>query len=162
MRQDKILDTLNEIKALADKCITALSGDTKASRKPVPTTPSQKSSGSDSNLAIVNDIKACDEADKIETHVLDKASVAGRILLPFFICSKYFPERRLTSGDVEKITSDLGVKVKTSNVSTAITNSLLTYLDGDSTRVKGKAVSYKLNRKGIKHFESILAGNDEE
>lgn len=162
MSKDKLLDTLNEIKALAESCITALAGDSKIPRKPTPKTQSQKSSSAGSILEIVNKIKNSDEADAIETNVLDKSAVAGRILLPFFICSKYFPTQRLTSGDVEKITSELGVKIKTSNVSKAITNSLLKYLDGDSTRKKGKAVSYKLNRKGVKYFESLLAGDNEE
>jgi hypothetical protein len=107
-------------------------------------------------LAIVNTIKSCEEAERIETEILNKGGVPGRVLLPFYICYKYFSDQRLTTGDVEKITSELRVKVKTSNVSRAISGPLQKYLEGDSTRVRGKAVRYKLNRKGTKYFEALI------
>jgi len=67
----------------------------------------------------------------------------------------------LTTGDVEKITADLKVRVKTPNVSNAIAESLQKYLDGDSTRIKGKAVRYKLNRKGARYFESLIGKHEQ-
>ena len=161
MDKDKLLDTLNEIKALTDDCISALSGNNKSTRKSAHKAEVRKGVGSSPVLTIVNKIKNCTEADKIEAQILDKSAVAGRILLPFFICYKYFPQQTLTSGDVAKITGELRVKIKTPNVSKAITNSLQKYLDGDSTRQKGKAVCYKLNRKGAKYFGSILTANEE-
>ena len=93
---------------------------------------------------------------EIEKEVLDKNSIQNRVLLPFYICYKYFPEQGLTSGNIEKITEELGVRVRTPNVSNAITNSLWKYLAGDSSRKKGKAGVYRLNRKGVNYFESIL------
>jgi hypothetical protein len=161
MNNDELLSALNEIKTLTEKCIKALSGNSKTASKPVAKQKVLEDAGSSPILAIVNKIKDCEEADKIGTRILDKSAVAGRILLPFYFCYTHFPEQRLTTGDVEKITNELGVKVKTSNVSSAIANSLHKYLEGSSTRKQGKAVSYKLNRKGAKYFESLLVTDEE-
>ncbi len=161
MDKDKLLDALNEIKTLAENCIGALSGESNSTHKSVRKAELQSDLHRSPIVTIVKKIKDCDEADKIEAEILDKTAQSGRVLLPFFICHKYFPQQTLTTGDIEKITSELGVKVKTSNVSTAITKSLQKYLDGSSTRKKGRAVSYKLNRKGAKYFESLLTSNEE-
>ncbi len=163
MDKDKLLASLHEIKAHAETCINALSKGERTKQKANTQRESQiePEPSSSSILTIVNKIKNCDEADAIETQILDKVGTAGRILLPFFICYKYFPDRALTTGEVAKITGELRVKIKTPNVSKTITNSLQKYLDGDSTRVKGKAVSYKLNRKGAKYFESLLKPHEE-
>lgn len=107
-------------------------------------------------MDIVNKIKNCEESDKIETQILDKNNQEARILLPYYISYKYFANQPLTTGDVEKITRELGVEIKASNVANKIKESLLKYLDTDSSRKKGKPTPYKLNRKGIKRFEEIL------
>lgn len=80
-------------------------------------------------------------------------------MLPFYICYKYFPDRGLTTGDIEKITAELRVKVQTPNVSKAISGSLQKYLFGDARRVKGKAIHYRLSRKGAQYFEGLIAGD---
>jgi len=163
MDNNKLITKLNEIKKIADECLAALS-DNPTGRKlklPKKTTKSRTDS-TDYALTIVNKIKNCEEADKIEEKILDKVSVPGRVLLPFYICYKYFPQQGLTTGDIAKITSELRIGIKTPNVSKAITDSLQKYLEGDSTRIKGKAVVYKLNRKGAKYFESLLNTNEEK
>lgn len=163
MTNDKLVSKLNKIKSLADECLAALS-NTPTTQRRYPAKKLAKASD-DSNgyiLAIVNKIKNCEEADKVEEKILDKVSLPGRVLLPFYICYKYFPQQGLTTGDVARITSELRVGVKTPNVSKAITESLQKYLEGDSTRVKGKAVVYKLNRKGAKYFESLLKVDEEK
>ncbi|GEM_PF-1874225 len=163
MNNDKLITKLGEIKALVDECLAVLSDDHEPKHKTVTKQETKKSvASSDYILEIVNKIKNCAEAKKIESNILDKVGMPGRILLPFFICYKYFPEQKLTTGDIEKITSELRVRVRTPNVSNAIANSLQKYLDGNSTRVRGKAVSYKLNRKGAKYFETILNSNEEK
>lgn len=166
MTNDKLVSKLNEIKSLADECLAALSNaPTEQKQSSISSTKKPAKVSNDSNdhiLSIVNKIKNCEEADKIEEKILDKVSIPGRVLLPFYICCKYFPQQGLTTGDVARITSELRVGVKTPNVSKAITESLQKYLEGDSTRVKGKAVVYKLNRKGAKYFESLLSANEEK
>jgi len=54
------------------------------------------------------------------------------------------------------------VKIKAPNVANKIKKSLLKYLDSAYPRKKGKPTLYKLNRKGVKHFEEILYGKNKE
>ncbi|MFA5000738.1 MAG: hypothetical protein WC531_00715 [Candidatus Paceibacterota bacterium] len=154
---------LSQIKSLAEECLGTLSDAQTPRRHSAHVKKAKKDDVPiDYILSIVNKIKNCDESDQVEKNILDKTSLSGRILLPFYICYKYFPEQGLTTGDVEKITSELRVKVQTPNVSKAISDSLHKYLEGNSTRVKGKPVIYKLNRKGAKYFESLLNPNEKE
>ncbi len=163
MTNDKLVSKLNEIKSLADECLAALFNTPTKQKQSLVKKPAKISNDSNDHiLAIVNKIKNCEDADKIEEKILDKVSIPGRVLLPFYIYYKYFPRQGLTTGDVARITSELRVGVKTPNVSKAITESLQKYLEGDSTRVKGKAVVYKLNRKGAKYFESLLKIDEEK
>lgn len=156
---------LNQIKKLSEECLAGLSG--------LPILKNESTSFADVKndntnddldyiLSIVNKIKNCDESDLIEKEILDKIFQPGRIILPFYICYKYFSNRGLTTGDIEKITAELGVKVQTPNVSKNISESLHKYLEGNSTRMKGKPVLYKLNRKGVKYFESLLSLNEKQ
>jgi len=153
MNNQNLITKLNEIKKLAEECLESLT-DVNIPKKKKTIMKEKKKV--DATVSIVNKIKDCDEFEKIEKEVLDKSSISNRVLLPFYICYKYFPQQGLTTGDVEKITEQLGVRVKTPNVSNAITGSLWKFLAGDSSRKKGKVVVYKLNRKGAKYFESVL------
>jgi len=163
MDKETLSAKLNQIKSLAEECLGALSDGQTSKHRSASVKETKKSDApTDYILAIVNKIKNCDESDQIEKEILDKTSSPGRILLPFYICYKYFSQQGLTTGDIEKITSDLGIRVQTPNVSKAISGSLHKYLEGNSTRVKGKPVIYKLNRKGTKYFESILSSNEKE
>lgn len=163
MDNDKLITKLNEIKILADECLTVLSGHSSKPKSTSAKKLAKRDTDSDSYvLSIVNKIKNCEESEKIEKEILDKISIPGRVLLPFYICYKYFPQQGLTTGDVSKITSELRVGIKTPNVSKAITDSLQKYLEGNSTRMRGKAVIYKLNRKGAKYFELLLNANEKK
>jgi len=154
---------LNQIKQLSEECLAVLSNNPASTQKSITTeAPIKKDADTNYILLIVNKIKNCDESDLIEKEILDKTFSPGRILLSFYVCYKYFPERGLTTGDIEKITSELRVKVQTPNVSKAISDSLHKYLEGNSTRVKGKPILYKLNRKGAKFFESLLNQNEKQ
>ena len=154
---------LNEIKRLAEEGLAALSGDHAPKQKQISKKENKKDDAfPDPILSIVNKIKDCEESEKIDAQVLNKISLPARVLLPFYICYKYFPEQGLTTGDIEKITFQLRVRVKVPNVSKAVANSLQKYLAGDSTRGRGKTSRYKLNLKGAKYFESLLNPNEKE
>jgi len=162
MNNQTLILKLNQIKSLSDECLAMLSNKPAPKRKSI-FVPEIKNNDGDSGyiLSIVNKVKNCDEADQIETEILDKISSPGRILLPFYICFKYFPEQKLTTGDIEKITSGLKVRIQTPNVSKAISKSLHKYLEGSSIPAIGKKPSaYSLNRKGVKYFESLLNSNE--
>ena len=163
MDNQTLFAKLNEIKRLAEEGLATLSGDHVLKHKRISNKENKKDGAlSDPILLIVNKIKNCEESEKIEKEILDKTSMSGRVLLPFYICYKYFPQQGLTTGDIQEITSQLRIKIQTPNVSNAISDSLQKYLEGNSIRVRGKAVIYKLNRKGAKYFESLLNPNEKE
>ena len=154
---------LKEIKRLAEESLATLSDDHILKHKQISKKENRKGCVlSDPTLLIVNKIKECEESEKIYAQVLTKISLPTRVLLPFYICYKYFPEQSLTTGDIEKITSELRVRVKVPNVSKAVAGPLQKYLAGDSTRGRGKTSRYKLNLKGAKYFESLLNPNEKE
>jgi hypothetical protein len=107
---------------------------------------------------IVAIIRDCDEAETIEKKVLDKRDVMNRVLLCLWIVQKYVSQTMgLTSGDAEKITDQLGIKVHISHASTTLSDRAKAYVTGDSVRRKGGAVHYRLNRRGTQYFEGVLA-----
>jgi hypothetical protein len=109
--------------------------------------------------AIINHIKNCDLAENIETKVLDKPSQVNKVLLPLFIVHEYMDNRYgLTSGDVNKITTDLGVPVSRPNSSRTLSGSAAKYVIGDKIRKPGQAVHYKLSRRGVQYLNDILSG----
>lgn len=163
MDNQTLFTKLNQIKSLSEECLAVLSNSPTPKRKLSLAKENKKDeAGNDYILSIANKIKNCDESDQIEKEILDKTFSPGRVLLSFYICYKYFPQQGLTTGDIEKITSELRVKIQTPNVSKAISDSLHKYLEGNSTRIKGKPVVYKLNRKGAKYFESLLNPNEKK
>lgn len=158
MSRDDLIKKLQKIKELTVECLDNLGeasevSETSSRRKQAY---KEKPTGSNYLMDIVSKIKDCEESEKIDSQILDKRSQEGRILLPFYICYKYFPNQRLTTGDIEKITSELGAKIKVNNVSKAIKKGLWKYLDGDSPKKKGKTILYKLNRRGFKRFEIFI------
>ena len=163
MDNQTLFAKLNEIKKLAEEGLAVLSGDHAPKHKQISKKENKKEGAFlDSILLIVNKIKDCEESEKIDAQVLNKIGLPARVLLPFYICYKYFPEQGLTTGDIEKITSQLRVRVKVPNVSKAVAGSLQKYLAGDSIRGRGKTSRYKLNLKGAKYFESLLNSNEKE
>jgi hypothetical protein len=130
----------------------------KQQSKPKAQLEKQEKGNGDKIIQIVNKIKNCEEADEIEINILNENGMAGRILLPFYISYKYFSQAVLTTGNVEKITAELGVRIKSPNVANAIKGGLYRYLVSNTTRIKGAKTFYKLNRKGAKYFEVLLGG----
>jgi hypothetical protein len=103
-------------------------------------------------------IKDCDEAEQIEARVLDQKDMLNRVLLCLRILHRDFSwTMGLTSGYIEKVTDQLGVKVGISNTSTILSGHAKAFVSGDAVRKQGGAVHYKLNRRGLQWFESALA-----
>lgn len=112
---------------------------------------------------IVNEVKSCDEAEDIETKILDKSSQVDRTLLPLYIVHEYFENAHgLTSGDINKITTQLSVPVSTPNASSTLSGTASKYVIGDTVRKKGGTVRYKLNRRGLKYLKSVISGDSSE
>lgn len=154
MTQETLKQKLESIVALAEECLQDLASATPIKRRSAQI-PAE-SEAKDMVLPIVNKVGDCDEATAIQKAVLDSRAVEGRVLLPFYISHKYFGNEWLTSGDVEKVTSDLGVKIDKKNVA----NHVITYrkyLESGATRKKGQPTPYRLNRNGVKRFEEIIS-----
>lgn len=114
-------------------------------------------SGQPDISSIVALVRDCDEAERIETRVLDQRDVLNRVLMCLWIVQRYgSPTMALTSGDIERITEQLGVKVSISNVSNMLSGRAKTFVTGDSIRKRGGTVRYRLNRRGLQHFNAVL------
>ena len=121
--------------------------------------PSQTGNQKDEDLVllIANKIGECEESEEMASKVLNKKNMEARILLCFYVSYKYFKNAWLTTGDLERITSELGIKIDIGNVSNKIKD-LRKYLESGSARKKGQPTPYRLNRKGSNRFEEILHG----
>jgi len=149
---NQIIKRLDDLEKRVDKLGT---GTRPVNRKKVQE-ELEKQNSDDLILAIVNKVGDCAESEEIQNKVLDQKSMETKILLCFYISFKYFKNEWLTTGDVEKITSGLGTKIAVGNVSNKIKSKLRQYLESRSVRKKGLRTPYRMNRKGVKYFESIL------
>jgi hypothetical protein len=69
----------------------------KTSRKPISKAQTEEVAISE----IVKHVKDCNEADEIESRILDTTSQVNRILLPLFVVHKYMEASHgLTTGDI--------------------------------------------------------------
>jgi ABC-type transporter Mla MlaB component len=83
-------------------------------------------------------IRDCDEAEVIEKKVLDQSSQLNRTILPLYILEKNFPAHAgLTSGEISKVTKDLGVPLSTANVAHTLVGAAARYVIADKARKKG-------------------------
>jgi|ERR1700733_2508416 len=130
-----------------------------------PATPRQVTNSTTENreeidlMAIVNYVKSCDEAESIETKILDRTDQLARVLLPMYIAYEHMNNAHgLTSGQINKVTVQLGVPVKLSNVSKTLAGSAAKYIIGDVVRKTGQAVRYKLSRRGHAYVKEVITG----
>lgn len=111
---------------------------------------------------IVNLVKSCDEAEAIEKNILDRTSQVDRTLLPLYIVHKHLANARgLSSGDVSKITKDLGVPISTPNASKTLSSTAKKYVIGDRVRQIGLTVRYKLSRRGLDYIKTVIDGGSD-
>jgi hypothetical protein len=111
----------------------------------------------------VNLTKTCDEAESIEAQILDRTSQVDRTLLPLYVVHEHLGNKfGLSSGDVSKITTDLGVPISTANASGTLSGTAAKYVMGDKVRKRGQAVRYKLSRRGVQYMKAVIAGKSDE
>ena len=129
-------------------------------KKEIPS-PRVESSNDDEDeeidiMQIVNAINESGEYDTIEEKILNKSNQLNRILLVFYFVNKIFGNNAsITTGDVQKVTDQLGVKIKSSNVAGKMKDNSK-YFSADTVRKKGAIVNYKLNKKGLDYFSELL------
>lgn len=110
---------------------------------------------------IVNLVKECEEAEVIEEQILDRSSQVNRTLLPLYIVHEYLDnDHKLTSGEISKITTDLGIPIAQSNASRTLSGTASRYVIGDKVKKKGQPVRYKLSRRGVKYIKAVLEGTE--
>lgn len=139
---------------------------TKFFSKQKPSSPSKKKGsqkavpnedGVDLIMAILTSIKECDEASEIESNILDRISQIDRTLLPLYISKKYHDNKfSLTSGNISKILSDLGVPINITNISRILSGSARKYVVGDKVRKQGQPVKYLLTRRGVQYISGVI------
>jgi len=113
--------------------------------------------------AIANTVKSCDESGVIEAKILDRSSQVDRTLLSLYIVHKYLePKGGLTSGDINRVTTQLGIPISTANASKTLSGTASRYVMADAVRKKGIAVRYCLSRKGLQYLESVLERQQNE
>jgi hypothetical protein len=111
-------------------------------------------------MAIVNHVKSCDEAEAIESQILDQSDQLPRVLLPMYVVYEHMNNAHgLTSGQINKVTVQLGVPVKPPNVSKTLAGAASKYVIGDTVRKNGQAVRYKLSRRGHTFLKGIITNN---
>jgi hypothetical protein len=112
---------------------------------------------------IVNLVKECAEAEAIEHSILDNSSILDRTLLPLYVVLQHLDNAHgLSSGDISKITTDLGVRVSQSHASDTLSGTAARFVIGDKVRRKGQAVRYKLSRRGLKYVQGIIGGTSSD
>lgn len=177
----QIEGTVEEVQALLAHYGTgaALTRGSAAEKRPAAAPPKRRRSkgapeastqaqsddgGSTPNLSeIVNLTKTCDEAENIESQILDRASQVDRTLLPLYVVHEHLGNRfGLSSGEVSRITTDLGVPVSQPNASRTLSGTAAKYVIGDKVRKKGQAVRYKLSRRGVQYLKAVIGGKSDE
>ena len=129
-------------------------------RAPSPGQPKGESEGKPDLNEIVTLVKNCDEADVIERQILDRAAQVDRTLLPIYIVHEHLDNAfGLTSGEVNKVTRDLGIPISQPAASRTLSGTASKYVIGDKVKVKGQPVRYKLSRRGLAYMKEVLAGN---
>ncbi len=108
-----------------------------STKRPSGAAASPKASSVDA-ARVVNAMKDSDDWDAIEKNVLDKRDRLPRVLMPLYAVKAYLNEDlELTSGDVHRITKELGVPLSQPAASTVLSGSGSKHVMAGRSRVKG-------------------------
>ena len=103
---------------------------------------------------IANKVNEADNHTKIVQHILNKPKRLPKVLLAFHFAHECGFDQ-LTSGDVEKITDELGVKVEHTSASHCISDNRRFFSAGAARR-RGAKIRYKLNHQGEQTYKKVL------
>ena len=108
---------------------------------------------------IIKCIKDCDDSEAIEEKILDRTSMVDRTLLPLYMAEKHIQDNpSLSSGDIAKVLKDLGTPIAQPNIARTLGSTASKYVIGDKVKKQGRAVQYRLSRRGKKYIQSVLSG----
>jgi hypothetical protein len=155
----------DEIKALLEYYAGSAQRTSAAQKTAVTkSAPATKSSSAEHSITeIVNQVKNSKEAESIELHILNKQSQVDRTLLPLYIVHEYLDNAMgLTSGDISRITSELGIPISTANASGTLSGTASRYVVGNRLRKQGQPVHYKLSLRGVTYLKSVISGQQDD
>ena len=131
------------------------SASSRKTRKKRPATPPGTSDGrvdSGPDIAVlVNRMKNLANFAAIEREVLDESDLLRRILVALAIYRQQNGDGGgMTSGDIVKFYSQLGIKLGMPNVSTALSGRAKRFVITDGVRTRGAIMHYRLSHHGMK------------
>ncbi|MCK4793172.1 MAG: hypothetical protein KAV87_56095 [Desulfobacteraceae bacterium] len=141
-------------------------GGQKTSEKDLTKTTKEKAHKSKQkdklNIAdLINAFKESGDVELIEKNILDRTGQIDRILLPLYIAHKEFPNQYpLTTAEIAQFLSQLGTPIFQSNIAVALSSTVSKYVMGDKVRKRGRAVRYKLSRRGFQYLNTIIHGKN--
>lgn len=110
-------------------------------------------------LKIATAIRDADNYSEIDENILKKNAQLPRILLCLHHASGVPGPDTLTTGQIQDVTSELGVQIKAQNVNNTITKQAnRKYFAPQKVRKPGAKVPYKLNRRGIEAYKKVVKG----
>ena len=108
-------------------------------------------------MGLIGFIKDSDEYPQIEEKVLNKKGQLPRIMMVLYFNNDFSDDAHLTTGQIETITDQLGVRIQSQNGGKVIKR-YQKYFTAKAVRKMGAIVPYKLNRQGLRAFEGYLDG----
>ena len=119
-----------------------------------------RTSRSDNELiGLVHYIQGHEEFDRLAETILSGRSQLPRILMCLYYGSEHFADPHLTTGELEAVTNQLGVRILKSNIAKVLKKNP-TYTTSDAMRKRGAIVGYKINRNGQNHFRGLLMNGE--
>ena len=106
---------------------------------------------------LVAHIKDSDKFVAVEDCVLNNRAQLPRIMMALYFAAQFCSDPHLSTGEIETITDQLGVRIKMTNVGSAI-KANHKFFTAKVVRKAGTKVPYKLNRTGSQAFETVLQG----
>ena len=127
----------------------------------IPSSGAKGRTPDDTNVDAVRVSNAINDTEnhaQIEKNILNKGNRLNKILMAFHFAHDC-GYKELTTGDVEKITDQVGIKISKSSASHCISDNRKFFSAG-AARQQGAIIPYKLNRQGEIEYQSIFAGTE--
>jgi hypothetical protein len=105
---------------------------------------------------LLEHIKGKEEYDRVEKNIIDGRSILPKIIMCLHYATDFFDDPYLTTGQIQSITDQLGIKVAMANAANKIRDNQK-FFTGKKVRKKGQAVPYKLNRQGEQEFQTYIS-----
>ena len=110
-------------------------------------------------VGLVHHIQDHKDFDKLDKAILSKPGQLPRILMCLYYGAEHFDDPHFTTGEVEAVTNQFGVRILKANVGKKLKQHP-TYVTMDSIRKQGTIIGYKINRNGSTYFQSLLKHED--